>query len=72
LLDSGENEWSIAKKTGMHEYRVGIYKKSAMKRNMLRLKKLLALCCEADIKLKSTSLDDYSVLDKLVILASVK
>lgn len=72
LADSGENDKEIASKLKIHEYKVSIYRKSAMKRSRERLKKLLSLCAETDIRLKSTSLSDYTVLDKLVIMSSIK
>ncbi len=71
LLDSGMTDNDISKKLKMHEYKVGLYRKSAASRSMPRLCSLLRLCCDTDIKLKSTSLEDYTELDKLVILASV-
>ena len=72
LVDSGANDKEIAGKLKIHEYKVGIYRKSAVKRSRERLKKLLSLCAQTDIKMKSTSLGDYTALDKLVIMASVK
>ena len=72
LIESGMNEREISKELKMHEYRVGLYKRNAAKRSMLRLKKLLRFCCDTDIKLKNTSLEDYTELDKLVVLATMK
>lgn len=72
LLDSGYNDQEISKQLKLHEYKVSLYRKSSAKRSVARLKKLLAFCTETDIKLKSMSVDDYSELDKLVILATAK
>ena len=72
LIDSGLNDREISKELKMHEYKLGIYKRSSAKRSIIRLKKLLRFCCDTDIKLKSTSLEDYTELDKLVILATMR
>lgn len=72
LIDSGLNDREISKELKMHEYKLGIYKRNAAKRSIIRLKKLLRFCCDTDIKLKSTSLEDYTELDKLVILATMR
>ncbi len=72
LADSGQNDKEISGKLKIHEYKVSIYRKSAAKRSRERLKKLLSLCAETDVRLKSTSLSDYAVLDKLVIMSSIK
>ncbi len=72
LLDSGYNNLEISKELKIHEYKVKLYRESCERRNISRLKKLLEFCTETDIKLKSTSLDDYTELDKLVILATIK
>ena len=72
LVDSGYNDNEISKHLKLHEYKVSLYRKSSQKRSAVRLKKLLRFCTETDIKLKITSLDDYTELDKLVILATSK
>lgn len=72
LVDSGLNDREIAKELKMHEYKLGIYKRNSAKRSITRLKKLLRFCCDTDIKLKSTSLEDYTELDKLVVLATMR
>lgn len=72
LIDSGYNDMEISKELKIHSYRVGLYKKSLERRSAARLKRLLDICIEADIKMKSTSVDSYTELDKLVILATYK
>ena len=72
LAESGQNDREISAALKIHEYKVGIYKKSAARKSRERLKKLLSLCAETDVRLKSTSLSDYAVLDKLVIMSSIK
>lgn len=70
LLDCGYNDTEIAKQMKLHEYKVGLYRKSSQKRSAARLKNLLRYCTETDMKLKMSSLDDYTEIDKLVILAT--
>lgn len=72
LVDSGHNDMEISRELKIHEYKVGLYKKSLERRPAARLKRLLEFCTETDIKMKSTSLDDYTELDKLVILTTSK
>ena len=70
LLDGGATDAEISKKIKMHEYKVGIYRKNIQKRSRNRIRSLLRLCCETDIKLKNSKLESYTELDKLVIVAS--
>ncbi len=69
LIDGGMMDSEIAKKLKMHEYKVGLYRKSTARGRYAKLQRLLEICCDTDIKLKSSSLDDYTELDKLVIMA---
>lgn len=68
FLDSGLRKPDIAKKTGIHEYRVGMYLSSIEKRGISakRLGYLVEKCREADKKIKSTSLNSFEVLENLV------
>ena len=70
LLDAGYNEGEISRELKMHEYKVGIYRKNCMQRSADRLRKLLSACMDTDIKLKSSSADEYTELEKLVINAT--
>ncbi len=72
LSEHGHNDMEISKELGIHEYRVGLYKKSLQRRSLARLKKLLHFCTDADVKMKSASFDDYTELEKLVILSTSK
>ena len=72
LIERGYNDQEISKSLKLHEYKVGLYRKSCANRSEARLKKLLGFCIDTDIKLKSSSVDDYTELDKLVILATSK
>lgn len=69
LSDGGMSKEDISKKTGLHAYRVGLYATAASKRGTKRLANLVELCREADVKIKSTPLDSYIVLEKLVLEA---
>ena len=71
LSDGGLSPAEIASRTGMHEYRVGLYLKSAAKKPLPALQKALALCYETDLKIKSTALDSYVLLDRLVLEIAV-
>ncbi len=72
LIECGYNDIEISRELKIHEYKVGLYRKSCEKRPLSRLKRLLEFCSETDVKLKSSSADDYTELDKLVILATSK
>ena len=67
LYESGMTSQLIAGKLKMHEYKTSLYLKSASKRSLKTLRRAVDLCFEADIKIKSTALDNYAVLDRLII-----
>ncbi len=68
LSDGGMTDADISKKLKIHSYRVSLYKKSTLRRRPERLASLLRLCTETDIKIKSTGLENYTEIEKLVIL----
>ncbi len=72
LFDSGLDTDSVSKKMNMHRYTVELYIKSAKKTDLSHLEKLVEICCDADIKIKSTQLDKYDILDRLMIEATVR
>ncbi len=72
MLDSGESADTIAKKTKIHSFKVGLYAKSSAKTTPEKLKDLLFICYEADKKIKSSQLDSYTVLDRLAVEASAR
>ncbi len=72
LSDGGMTDAEISKRLNIHTYRVGLYKKSTARRRPERLASILRLCSETDIKVKSTSLEDYTEIDKLVIVLTAK
>lgn len=67
LLEAGMMKSDIAKKTKLHEYTAGLYVQRASRLSKNGLKKAIELCQEADIKIKSTNIDSYNVLDALLI-----
>ena len=71
LSENGLTQQMISVQTKIHEYKVGIYLRSAAKYSVEVFEKAIALCHEADIKVKSTTLDSYMVLDRLVIELSM-
>ena len=66
--DGGNKASDIAAKTGMHEYRVGMYLSALQKRRLSakRLGVLVEKCSEADRRIKSTGLESFGVLQELV------
>ncbi len=71
LLESGMVKSEIAQKIKMHEYKAGLYIQRANSLSRKGLEKAISLCHEADTKIKSTSLDSYTVLDILLIKLSM-
>ncbi len=71
LMESGILKTELAKKIGMHEYKAGIYMQRAKSLSKNGLKKAISLCREADVKIKNSPLDNYTVLDMLVIRLSM-
>ena len=67
LTEAGKKPAEIAKETGLHEYRVKLCSQSAAGKSVKRLQKALELCTEADRKIKSTALENYTVLEILVL-----
>lgn len=72
LTDGGVNAQAISSKLKMHEYKAKLYVKSVSKTDASALSSLVKSCYDADIKIKSTPLDSYAVLDRLAIQASLR
>ena len=70
LQSDGSNLDYISKKLSYHSYKVSLYAKSAAKTDISVLKAVNERCYEADLLIKSTSLDAYTVLERLVVEAS--
>lgn len=70
MLNDGYSLDYIAKKLSYHSYKVNLYAKSASKTDIKVLKSLNERCYEADILIKSTGADSYTVLERLAVEAS--
>ena len=66
LGNSGLTNAEISAATKIHEYRVGLYLRSAAGVEMSRLKQAVEACCQADSTLKSYASDGYGVIQKLI------
>lgn len=63
----GRTAQEIGKALVVHEFRIGLYQKSAARRTIEELEATVAACAEADIALKnSLSKSDYLVLERLI------
>lgn len=67
LRDAGMTPAEIASKLKMHEYVLSLRLKSANARPIEALEKAAALCREADRKLKSTRLDNFRLIELLIL-----
>jgi DNA polymerase-3 subunit delta len=68
-LSSGlTDSFAVSKKTGMHEYKTRLVLNSLKKHEDPGgfIKKSLELCRDCDVKLKSTSLPDYGLIENLL------
>ena len=71
LADEGMGEKEIAKSLGMHEYRAGLYFRSAKRMGVSGVEERLALCTRIDAALKSGS-SSYRGLEQLIATLGVK
>ena len=62
----------IAKKLKIHEYKVKLCQQFARERTERKLRALIEECYDIDIKMKSTGLDEYTMLSRLVVLFAAK
>ena len=67
MTEAGKGQADISKETGILEYKVKLFMKSSAKKSTKRLQKALELCAETDRKIKSTGLENYTVLEILVL-----
>lgn len=72
LADSGVLQKDISKKLKMHEYKTGLYMQKASYYGRNALEEAILLCHEADVKIKSTPLDSYAVLEVLLLSLMLK
>lgn len=66
LAEGGMTASEISMTTKMHEYRVGLYLRSAGQIALPRLRRAVEVCCEADSALKSYISNGYGVIEKLI------
>lgn len=66
MTESGMRKEEISAVTGLHLFRVEKFREAASGKSLTRLKKALELCMEADMKIKSSGINNYTVLDRLV------
>jgi DNA polymerase-3 subunit delta len=67
LSDAGVSSAGIASRLRMHEYKAGLYVRSAARCEAAELERLVGRCYEADLLIKSTPVDSYTVLDRLAV-----
>ncbi len=72
LCDAGLSVGSIASRLTMHEYKVGLYAKSAARCDAARLSEMADRCLTADRLIKHTSVDSYTVLERLAVEAAAR
>ncbi|MBQ4064639.1 MAG: DNA polymerase III subunit delta [Clostridia bacterium] len=72
MVDGGVSYGAIGSRFKMHEYKVGLYAKSAARLPYDRLHERIEQCYGADLLIKGGSLDPYAVLDRLVIGAALR
>ncbi len=70
LQEQGDGSQAIAKKLKMHEYKAGLYYKSASKTSGARLRKIAQECADTDLLIKSSPLDSYKLLDRLACVTA--
>ncbi len=71
LAEDGADKQTVASKMKMHEYRAGLYLRAVAGSPPERLLAAAKRCREADIKLKSTSLD-YIAIERLICTIPTK
>lgn len=67
LAESGKTKAEIAKLTKIHEFRVGLFLNATWNIKADNLKDIISLCLDTDKKIKLSSLDDFTLLFRLII-----
>ncbi len=68
LSDCGLSQADIAARMGrMHAYKISLYQKQAQKRTSAQLERAVLLCEQADLSLKTTDVDPYVVIERLIV-----
>ncbi len=70
LTENGMTSAEISKRLKLHEYKASLYAKSAARTTLGKLRELTERCYEADMLIKSSRLDNYVILERLVAEAT--
>lgn len=68
MYNSGLTEKDMSIQTGIHEYRVGLYLKALRRISPSKISGALKVCSEVDALIKSTDIDPYTVIERLLII----
>ncbi len=71
LSDGGASKSEIAASLKMHEYKTGLYLAKAKEIDAPHLKRAIEACFEMDVKMKSTPLEKYMLLDRLCVMLCI-
>ncbi len=71
LSDGGAAKSEIASSLKMHEYKTGLYLAKAREIDAPHLKRAIEACFETDLKMKSTPLEKYMLLDRLCVMLCI-
>lgn len=71
LSDGGAAKSEIAASLKMHEYKAGLYLAKAREIDAPHLKRAIESCFEIDVKMKSTPLEKYMLLDRLCVMLCI-
>ena len=66
LAAEGCDKNAVAEKAKMHPYRAGLYLEAVKDRSTEQIAAAVRRCREADVSIKSTSLEDYIAIERLV------
>ena len=72
LSGEGMTAEAIADKTKTHIYKIGLYLKNMHRYGSDELDTLLDICIDTDMKVKSTGLESYMLLDRMIAFLSMK
>ena len=67
LTDAGNPPQAVADKMGMHVYPATLRINAASKKSLASLERAVSRCCETDVKIKTTRLDQYTEIEILIL-----
>jgi DNA polymerase-3 subunit delta len=67
LTDAGNPPQAVADKMGLHVYPATLRINAASKKSLAALERAVTRCCETDVKIKSTRLDQYTEIEILIL-----